>query len=231
MLKGQLLNKPSHRKGVSLEEEHGKEKATIIKLKMSQARKNKTYKQIYGDNADLVLQKRRLQGLYNNGFKGKHFTEESRNKLSESIKMGFKNGRIAHNFRKKCSETRLKQMSVIMLKQWQNPEFRDKCVKATMVALKLRPTKPERIIASELGLFWKYVGDGQLIIGSKCPDFWNGDHKLIELFGDFWHRKHKPEDWINYYKKWGYDCLVIWEHELKNINNVKRKVKQFEELN
>jgi hypothetical protein len=69
-----------------------------------------------------------------------------------------------------------------------------------------------------------------LIIGSKCPDFWNGDHKVIELFGDFWHREHNPEDWINYYKKWGYNCLVIWEHELKDINSVKLKVKQFEEI-
>lgn len=51
--------------------------------------------------------------------------------------------------------------------------------------------------------------------------------KLIELFGDYWHKGEDPQDRINIFKKFGYDTLVIWESELKDINKVKNKVIKF----
>lgn len=222
------LGKTSHRKGLNLIQEYGEEKAEEIRNKIKQTKEGKTYEEIYGLLANEKRQKKVEQGLFNNPFKGKHFTPEQRHRLSESIIINGKHKGINNpNFGKKYSQERLNQMRKITTERWQNPEFRDKCVRATMSALKLRPTKPERVLTSELGLFWRYVGDGKLIIGSKCPDFWNGDHKLIELFGDFWHRDHNPQDWVNYYQKFGYDCLVIWEHELKNLKQVREKVKAF----
>lgn len=220
--------KPSHRKGITALQEYGIEKAILIGNKISKSKIGKTYEDLYGDKSEEKRLKKVQQGLYNNPFKGKHFSDESRKKLSKSIKAKYDSGFINPNLGNKYNQERLKRMSEMTSKRWQNPEFRDKCVKATMAALKLRPTKPEKILTSELGLFWRYVGDGQLIIGSKCPDFWNGDHKIIELFGDFWHRDHNPQDWVDYYAKWGYKCLVIWEHELKNIKKVREKIKQFE---
>jgi G:T-mismatch repair DNA endonuclease (very short patch repair protein) len=50
---------------------------------------------------------------------------------------------------------------------------------------------------------------------------------LIEIWGDYWHKNQNPEDVINHYKKYGFDCLVVWEHELKNLADVKEKVVQF----
>ncbi len=50
-----------------------------------------------------------------------------------------------------------------------------------------------------------------------CPDFFNinGQKKVIEMFGDYWHQGQNPQDKIDRYAKSGFDCLVIWERELK----------------
>ena len=65
---------------------------------------------------------------------------------------------------------------------------------------------------------YKFVGDGSVIIGGKCPDFinTNGQKKLIEMFGDYWHKGDDEGNRIFQFKLFGFDTLVIWEHELKN---------------
>lgn len=94
----------------------------------------------------------------------------------------------------------------------------------------LCPSKPNKqelklqaILDSYFPGEWKFVGDGQVIIGGLCPDFTNinGKKYLIELFEDYWHSKVRS--WtrtelgrIMCYNSYGYKCLVIWEHELKN---------------
>lgn len=84
---------------------------------------------------------------------------------------------------------------------------------------------------------YKYVGDFDIVIGGKCPDFINinGQKKLIELFGDYWHsmkktgiskEKHETER-REHFKKYGFDTLVVWESELKNKEAVKNKIVEF----
>jgi len=103
-------------------------------------------------------------------------------------------------------------------------------------ALACSPNKPEQIILSTLNYLypgeWEFVGDGQLIIAGKCPDFVNvnGQKKLIELFGDYWHRGQDPKDRINIFKPYGFDTLVIWEHELKEMGSVIEKIQNFMEM-
>jgi len=48
---------------------------------------------------------------------------------------------------------------------------------------------------------------------------------LIELFGDYWHRDQDPQKRIDHFARYGYKCLVIWEKELDNPNQVIEKVK------
>ena len=86
----------------------------------------------------------------------------------------------------------------------------------------------DNLLNSNFPKEWKFVGDGQLIIGRKCPDFTNiGDKKaLIELFGDFWHKGQDSQERIDHFKKYGYSCLVIWENELKDTESVISKVKE-----
>lgn len=75
----------------------------------------------------------------------------------------------------------------------------------------------------------KYSGDSSVVIGGKNPDFVsvNGDRKIIEVWGDWWHRGQNPKDRIDFFVKFGYQTLVIWEHELKDIPRLIKRVDEF----
>jgi very-short-patch-repair endonuclease len=118
-----------------------------------------------------------------------------------------------------------------------NPEN----IKRRINALIKKPNKKERILINLINknnLPYKYVGDGKLIIGSKNPDFVHkARNKIIELFGDYWHTKKARcyEETENgrkdYFKKYHFETLIIWENELKNLNLVLEKIKLFEGTN
>lgn len=68
---------------------------------------------------------------------------------------------------------------------------------------------------------YKYVGDGEFWIGNKNPDFIHTDkseRKVIELYGDYWHRGHNPQDRIDLFAKSNFVCTVIWEREFKRAD-------------
>lgn len=102
-------------------------------------------------------------------------------------------------------------------------------------SLNLRPNKPETIILRLLECLypgqWKYTGDFSFIIDGKSPDFinCNGQKKIIELFGDYWHRGENPKDREAIFKPYGYETLVIWERELKDLDFVMNKIRKFAE--
>lgn len=111
---------------------------------------------------------------------------------------------------------------------WQDPEY----VAKQMRARGVRPNRLEIELLTILAPFgFKYVGDGQLIIGGKCPDFWNGDHQLIELYGNYWHSDDDPGERIDHFASHGYDCIVIWEHELQDVEQVNAKVATYAKTN
>jgi len=99
----------------------------------------------------------------------------------------------------------------------------------------MRPNKPERIMINLIkknNLPFNYTGDGQVIIGGFNPDFLSKNPKqIIEVFGDYWHNlpKIKSRDKKRFweYKKYGYETLVVWEHELKNPFQVLNKIREF----
>jgi len=108
-----------------------------------------------------------------------------------------------------------------------------------------KPNKKELIIDSLIQIVtndFKYNGDFSLgiCIGGKVPDWVNvnGQKKVIELFGRAFHdpkftfRKNIPyhqtyEGTIEHYKKYGFDCLIIWDDELKNPGRVLKKICEF----
>ena len=96
-----------------------------------------------------------------------------------------------------------------------------------------RPNKPEEKILSIVNEVcpgeYKYTGDGKFAIYGLYPDFTNcnGQKKIIEHFGDYWHREQDPQDRINKFKEFGYDCLIIWEHELRDAVAVTAKIREF----
>ncbi len=83
-----------------------------------------------------------------------------------------------------------------------------------------------------------YVGDNPVLYYTfkKYPDFVDfNNKKIIELFGDYWHSEKKTghnketEEKLkkDYFKTLGYKTLIIWEHELKDSNEIKSKVKNY----
>lgn len=68
-----------------------------------------------------------------------------------------------------------------------------------------------------------------IVVGRRKPDFVNlEDKKFVEFFGRKW---HKPEDElhrINHYKKFGYECLVIWSEELNDLVSLRNKINVFQ---
>lgn len=84
-------------------------------------------------------------------------------------------------------------------------------------------TKPELQLAALLQDYpnWQYVGNGRFFVRTKLktrvPDFVNTKQKkIIEVYGDYWHRNDNPQDQIDEYKAVGWDCVVLWEHEIMN---------------
>lgn len=79
---------------------------------------------------------------------------------------------------------------------------------------------------------WKYVGDGTVIIEGKNPDFinCNGKKLIIELFGERWHKPGSEESRKEIFKRIGYETLIVWGKELKNVNTLELKIKNFTEM-
>ena len=119
----------------------------------------------------------------------------------------------------------LAKRSAMMKEKWQEEEY----VKVQMKARGVSPNKLEVEAGVLLKRFgFDYVGSGDKIIAGKCPDFWNGDNKVIEMYGDYWHKGQNPQDRIDIFKAEGYDCLVIWESEWKNSpTEVAERVAEF----
>jgi len=114
------------------------------------------------------------------------------------------------------------------MSQWQSQdkEFLSLAMK------KRQPNKKEILLNNllqELSLPYRYVGNGQFILGGKCPDFLNvnGQKKLIELFGDYWHKGENPQVRIDYFKQYGFDTLVIWECELTEPSKLEERLLTF----
>lgn len=150
-------------------------------------------------------------------FYGKKHTEEANRKNRE-----------AHLGKKRTEESRNKQSNT-MKQNWEDKEFSTRMIKSW----KMYPNKAELSLQDIINsIFFEgqfiYVGDGKEVIGRKIPDFIDPiNNKIIELYGDFWHQNQDPNERINYFKDYGYDTLVIWEHELKNVENLKTKLLEF----
>ncbi len=131
---------------------------------------------------------------------------------------------------RKCSESQKgRKLSEEHLKKM----FSHMCLRPNIQEKKLQQ------LIEELNLPYKYTGNGTAVINNCIPDFVNvnGQKKCIEMFGDYWHgekltgRSNKEEEEYrkNIFAEHGYKTLIIWEHELKDENNVLLKLKKFEE--
>ena len=78
---------------------------------------------------------------------------------------------------------------------------------------------------------YKY-NNGWFVLGTKIPDFVNvnGKKKLIELFGEPYHKPEEALERVNYFKRYGWDTLVIWASELSKEKEVEKKILEFNSI-
>jgi len=161
-----------------------------------------------------------LKGRSNIALKGRSQSGKVKKEKSERMKLFFS----TKEGRKKAAN-----FSILVKKLW----LQDDYVKKQILSRNIFPNKTEISFLSILNdLYpseWKYVGDGQVIINGKCPDYINinGQKKIIELFGDYWHKDQNPEDRKAIFAPFGYSTLVIWESELKDKRNLFQKLNNF----
>lgn len=125
----------------------------------------------------------------------------------------------------------------------EDKKLKEKYMKAALRGLLKRPTKLEFLFIKffkKYGFPFQYCGDGDVFIGGKNPDFkvTLNIKAIIEVANkiekslNFRNRSYKS--WSEYEKqrvyhfsKYGWNCLVIWEEELKNKEMLLKKVQRF----
>jgi hypothetical protein len=139
---------------------------------------------------------------------------------------------------------------------WERPDFRKKSIKRLKISNPMkreevvvknwrshqhRPTNIEKKFIELIKIYSlpiEYVGNANLFIGRKNPDFKViNQNKVIEVTSDAYGRNTNDygESSIDYYKNRGYDCLILWSNcrrykdELKNENLTEtlQKIKGF----
>lgn len=127
-------------------------------------------------------------------------------------------------------EWRSKQIEILKA-IWDDPEYKNRILLAR--AEPGRPNKQENFILFLLNRMypgeWRYTGDFSTIINGKNPDFINinGQKKVIEFNGTYWHQYDIPGEREKIFSEYGYDTLIIWDHELKNMNRLKFRINKF----
>lgn len=187
--------------------------------------------------------------------KGKHHTEETKEKISKS-NIGKNRGEKSAWYGKHLTEEhkqkiREKSIGKIILKEqrekisnsvkklYKNKEYIEWWKKTQNI----KPNKQELFLLEIVEKYnFIYVGDFSYWIEGKNPDFMNCDKKLIiEYFGNYWHgeiyRQTNHNDFstnkehelqrIKHFERNGYNCLVIWELELKDLDKLETKIIKF----
>jgi len=187
---------------------------------------------LYSQRKDVRKKMSDMNKGQKNPMYGKTHSSEARKKISESSKRTWNN-----------PKHRIKMSMIIskgVRKKWKDTKYQ----KLQKIAKNASPNKPETTLINLLNEVlpgkYKFVGDGSFY-PKGCglnPDFMNikGKKKLIEHFGDWWHgekiqkksKKYHERERIKHFRNFGYETLVIWEYELKDIKKVARKIMNFD---
>lgn len=194
----------------------GKTKNDCPSLKVSAEKVSAKRKQMYESG-----QLKRLYGEDNPAFGGRYSWNRNKTKencpslkiVSEKVsikrKAMFKSGELKKQYGK------------------DNPMYGKQLTEEHKKALwggwKKAYTKPEQKLAEIIKDYneWEFVGNGKFYLQTKkkcrVPDFINRDKmRIIEVYGDYWHRGENAKDKISEYKEIGWDCIVLWESEIMN---------------
>lgn len=163
----------------------------------------------------------------------------SSHKLRHKIKGGHSQETIEKIRQSKLgSRNSSEKLSNILKELWNDKEYRELQLDSIFNGNRIsKPNKPEQLLINlikENNLNFDYVGNGKFWIKGKNynfnPDFVHKDKKIIiELFGDYWHNREdlieRDRERVETYTNCGYRLLIVWEHELIDINKVLNEIK------
>lgn len=153
------------------------------------------------------------------------WSKEARRKQSISM-MGNKNGQGVV-----FTKDRIDKISKAQKRNWINPNY----VKRVLHNMGKHPNKAEIKLFNILqellpGEYALNTRAEVMVLGGKIPDIVNvnGQKKLIELWGQYWHRNENPKDRVMYFKQFGdWYTLIVQEDELKRPEALKDKIMLF----
>ena len=159
--------------------------------------------------------------------RGKVLSEDTRNKISKALK-----GRKKQCYERRkpmCEETKRK-----ISQSLKGHVVTEETLKKIMTSSNAKPNKQELKLFDYIETLFpnQYrlnVRGDILILGGKIPDIVNinGRKKLIELYGDYWHKGDDPQKRIDYFRQLGWDTLVIWGREINGKDLLKAKLLKF----
>jgi very-short-patch-repair endonuclease len=119
---------------------------------------------------------------------------------------------------------------------WADPEKKAEWIKNNLKANRIRPTSIEQTIidvCQEYSLPYKYVGNGEIIIEGKNPDFicTNGCKTILECYGRYWHQPEDEPERKEYFLRFGYKTLILWDYEIDKSSHeeLRDKINNFTE--
>jgi very-short-patch-repair endonuclease len=164
-------------------------------------------------------------GGKNNPFFGKHHTKKFKIFISKA-----NTGRThtLNKFQRKEISKRQKEL-------WADPIYAKRIIlkmRKDFFSQKRNPTSLEIKVMNmlkKLKIKFRFTGNSRFMIGKKFPDILLlGFKKVIEVNGWYWHKGETNKNIKSYYKKYGYECLVLWQKEInKNSKLVEFKIKRF----
>jgi len=127
-------------------------------------------------------------------------------------------------------------------KLWGDPKYKEKQLRLIFKGFKIKPNRIEKYLDGFLQKLFpnEYqlnVNAEVMTLGGKIPDFVNinGQKKIIELNGTYWHGEKKTgrtkieeeQQRIDHFAKFGWRTLIVWDYELTNTKQLKEKILEF----
>ena len=222
-----------YNKGKTLIGLHGKEKATWMINRIKLAHVGKKLTKEHRKKLEKNIDEKEILRLYT--IEGKNIPEIARN---FNVNVSTIMNRLDKHIKRRSQS----EISKVL---WQDPEYREKTMRAFIKACQIKPNKKEQLIdsmiQSKFPNQYKLNVHGNTILNGRIPDFinCNGQKKVINFNGIYWHlwrlQKKNPEltkEIIEEkerkpYNELGFKVLFIWEDELNDEANVINKIKNF----
>ena len=130
-------------------------------------------------------------------------------------------------------ELLLKNSVEISRRRKEDPEFATRLIEHWQEAVHQTPNEAEKWLSRLIEIVCPNTytyNVGSFVLGGKIPDFINcKDNRVIELFGELFHEKEEEQMRKEWFRKVGYETLVIWYKELVSDQGaIMDKIRAFE---